>query len=113
MRMWQCVVAYTCNLAIVGALNKCHKSEDTPSDLCLCKLGAENTDHFFLLCPFYNSHRTILRSKVDAVLARNDITLLLSSNLYLYGHESISYQDNREIIMATLEFISSSNRFDH
>ena len=92
---------------------KSHNFADTPSDLCLCKLGAENTDHFFLLCPFYNSHRTILRSKVDAILARNDITLIISSNLYLYGHDSISYQDNREIMMATLEFISSSNRFDH
>ena len=91
---------------------KCHNFANTPSDLCLCKLGAENTAHFFLLGPFYTSHRTILRSKVDAVHARNDITLLISSNLYLYRQDSISYQDNREIIIATLEFISSSNYFD-
>ena len=92
---------------------KCHNFADTPSDICLCKLGTENTDHFFHLCPFYDSHRTVLRSKVDAVLARNDISLLISSTLYLYGHDSLSYQDNHEIIMATLEFILSSNRFNH
>ena len=74
-------------------------------------MGTEDTDHFFLFCPFYDSHRIVLRTKVNAIFSRNDLNLVLSSNLYLYGHDSLSHQDNRDILLATLEFILNSNRF--
>ena len=74
-------------------------------------MGAEDTDHFFLFCPFYDSHRIVLRTEVNAILSRNDLNLVMSSNLYLYGHGPLSPQDNREILLATLEFILNSNRF--
>ena len=94
---------------------RCHKKRhnfiDTPSDICICKMGTEDTDHFFLFCPFYDSHRIVLRTKVNAIFSRNDLNLVLSSNLYLYGHDTLSHQDNREILLATLEFILNSNRF--
>ena len=90
-----------------------HDFSDTPSDICICKLGAEDTDHFFLSCPFYVSHRLSLRTKVHAILSRNDLNVCLSSNLCLYGHESLSSNDNREILLASLEFIFNSNRFTH
>ena len=92
---------------------KRHNFSDTPSDICICKLGAEDTDHFFLSCPFYVSHRLSLRTKVNAILSRNDLNVCLSSNLCLYGHESLSSNDNREILLASLEFIFNSNRFTH
>ena len=41
---------------------------------CLCKTGIENTDHFLLQCPFYDSLRTNLRTKVLSTLSRNDLT---------------------------------------
>ena len=32
-------------------------------------------------------------------------------NLYLYGHKKIK-EDNKDILLATISFIKSSNRFD-
>ena len=92
---------------------KRHNFADTPSDTCICKNGVEDTDHFFLHCPFYNTHRAELRASVSSILSRNDIDLNISSTLYLYGHDSLSLQDNRDILLATLEFISKSNRFEN
>ena len=90
---------------------KRHNFADTPSNLCLCKTGVENTDHYLLQCPFYNSLRTIIRTNVLSILSRNELNLDLSLNLLLYGHDTLSYQDNRDILLATLEFILTSNRF--
>ena len=92
---------------------KRHNFLDTPSDTCICKNGVEDTDHFFIHCPFYNSHRTELRAKVSLIISRNDLDLNISSNLLLYGHNSLSFQDNRDILLATLYFIFQSNRFEN
>ena len=73
---------------------KRHNFSDTPSDLCLCKSGIENTDHFLLQCTFYNSIRAKLRTNVLSILSRNKLSFDLSSNLLLYGHETLSYEDN-------------------
>ena len=91
---------------------KRHNFADTPSNLCLCKTGVENTDHYLLQCPFYNSLRTNLRTNVLSILSRNELNLDLSPNLLLYGHDILPYQDNRDILLATLEFILASNRFN-
>ena len=40
---------------------KLHNFADTPSNICLCKTGVENTNHYLLQCPFYNSLRTNLK----------------------------------------------------
>ena len=88
---------------------KRHNFADTPSDKCLCKTGVENTDHFLIQCPFYNSLRSKLRTNVLSILSRNELNLEISSKLLLYGHDTLPYQDNRDILLATLEFILASN----
>ena len=88
-----------------------HNFLDTPSDQCLCKTGVEDCGHFFLLCPFYNSHRTILQTKVNGILFKSGINLVLTSEIYLYGHKSLSVNYNHDLLLATLEFIVKSNRF--
>ena len=90
---------------------KRHNFLDTPTDQCLCKTGIEDCNHFFRVCPFYNSHRMVLETKVTAILLENDTNILLSSELYLYGHEYLSLNSNHDLLLATLEFISNSNRF--
>ena len=49
---------------------------------------------------------------VLSILSRNELNFDLSSNLLLYGHESLSDEDNRDILLSTLVFILESNRFD-
>ena len=44
--------------------------EDTPSDICLCKLGIEDNRHFLLSCPFYTSKREIMVSTVNEILLK-------------------------------------------
>ena len=91
---------------------------DTPSDICLCKHEAEDTRHFLLSCPFYNSKRDILRNSVKEILQKNNLNYpvnfpLHELNLLLYGQPTISDSDNCYIIMATLKFIKETNRFSH
>ena len=65
-----------------------------------------------LVCPFYNSHRTVLQAKVNEILFNNGIiNLVLTSEIYLYGHKPLSVNDNHDLLLATLEFIVKSNRF--
>ena len=67
---------------------------DTPTDICLCKLGAEDTRHFLLMCPFYNNKRAILLSSVNEILLKNNLNYpanfpVNELNIYLYGLSSI------------------------
>ena len=90
---------------------KRHNLLETPSDQCLCKMDDEDCKHFFLICPFYNSIRIVLKTKVNAILLKNNINCPLTNNIYLYGNESLSENDDRKLLLATLEFIVNSNRF--
>ena len=84
---------------------------DTPSDLCLCKTGVEDTRHYLLVCPFYANHRDVLFSTVENIIRDKDLNQTMnSSDLFLYGDSSLSVSDNQSIISATLTFIENSNR---
>ena len=88
-----------------------HNFSDTPSGLCLCKNGVEDTSHFLLTCPFYASHRKALFSTVENIIRNKNISKTLkSSDLFLYGDPSLSLSDNQSIISATLEYINKTNR---
>ena len=91
---------------------KRHNFVDTPSDICLCKQGIEDTNHFFLLCPFYLTHRAILMDSVNEILQKYNLDLTgIYVEILLYGHPSISPSDNRIILISTLDYISRTNRF--
>ena len=91
---------------------KRHNFLDTPSDMCLCQTEAETTEHFFMKCPFYNSKRLILAQSVIPLLTTNNLAFLQNDvELYLYGHKELSDDDNKNIILQTINFIKSSNRF--
>ena len=85
---------------------KRHNFADTPSDLCLCKNGVEDTHHYLFNCPFFASHRKALLSTVvrDKNLNVNSVDLLL------YGDPSLSTAENQTIICATLDYIDKTNR---
>ena len=91
---------------------KNHNFLDTPSDICLCKNGIEDTHHFLLKCEFYSNHRTKMITKVTNILSENDLIHLNNSvQLYLYGDSSLSFAENREILSTTIEYIIDTNRF--
>ena len=90
-----------------------HNFLDTPSDMCLCKTGAETTEHFLFRCPFYISKRLVLAENVVPLLPPHNLAFLQNdTNLYLYGHKKLSQDDNKTIISQTINFIKTSNRFN-
>lgn len=88
---------------------KRHNFADTPSDLCLCKTGVEDTRHYLLSCPFYARHREVLLSSVENVVRDKNLDID-STDLFLYGDPSLSTSENQTIICATLDFIDKTNR---
>ena len=89
-----------------------HNFIDTPSEICRCNQGNEDTNHFFCLCPFYAIQRATLADSVRIVLQNNKINYLgCQSQLYLYGHQSINSTGNRKILLSTIKYIKETLRF--
>ena len=99
-------------LSQLRAHKRRHNFADTFTDLCLCKRGVEDTHHFLLVCPFYNTQRMILKSNVEAILNEKNLNVVenLSVDLCLYGHDLLPPADNGKIISHVLEFIKNTNR---
>ena len=98
-------------LSKLRAHKKRHNFADTLTDICLCKKGVEDTHHFLLVCPFYNTHRIILKSNIDEILNKNDQNIeIYSVDLLLYGHKLLPSAENGKIISYVLDFIENTNR---
>ena len=90
----------------------CHNFIDTPSGICHCKQGIEDTNHFLFICPSYVAKRAALVNSVNEIL--HGVTLHNSENqlkLYLYGDSSINSSDNKIILLSTIKFIKETRRF--
>ena len=77
--------------------------------------GAEDTEHYFLLCHTYDANRLDLLSSVNAILLPHGIINLSNKELLkiiLYGHEQLPFDSNAKILTATLEYIQASKRFE-
>ena len=89
-----------------------HNFIDTPSDICHCNQGIEDTSHFLFSCPSYVNKRAALITSVNEILRKNNLNNLRNQlQLYLYGHSSIIYSDNRKILMSTIKYIKETQRF--
>ena len=74
-----------------------HNFADTPSEICRCNQGIEATNHFLFSCPDYATPRATLAANVINILQKNNLNYLGNqSQLYLYGHPSIIFTDNRK-----------------
>ena len=90
----------------------CHNFIDTPSGVCHCNQGIEDTSHFLLSCPFYVIQRETLVSSVNEILLKSNKNHFESRlQLYLYGDPSINNSDNKNIILSTIKFIKETQRF--
>ena len=90
----------------------CHKFIDTPSAICHCNQGIEDTSHFLFTCPSYVTQRAALVSSVNEILHKVRLNHLENqSKLYLYGDSSINNSDNKTIILSTIKYIKETQRF--
>ncbi len=94
-----------------------HNFLDTTDPMCLTNDGIETTTHFMLLCQEYAIHRTVLLDRVTSICAShgvncnmlNDVELL---TLLLYGNDRFSESSNKNILLATITYINTTNRFN-
>ena len=99
-------------LSPLRAHKKRHNFVDTPSAICKCGHGIENSQHFFISCPLYAQFRTKLMDSLDNILHKYNINFPANSlNVYLYGHPLANASDNRNILLSTITYINESNRF--
>ena len=90
----------------------CHNFIDTPSGVCHCNQGIEDTSHFLLSCPSHVIQRETLMSSVNEILLKANKNHLESQlQLYLYGDPSLNNFDNKNIILSTIKFIKETQRF--
>ena len=100
------------NLSSLRGHKRRHNFFDTPSDNCHCNQGVEDTSHFLFSCPSYATQRATLAASVIEILQKNNLNHLGNqSQLYLYGHRSINYTDNRNILLSTIKYIKDTQRF--
>ena len=71
----------------------------------------QNESPILIKCPFYTSHRVVLFAYVETILRKHDITVENFVKLLLYGHSSLNESENKNILLATLDFINKTKRF--
>ena len=77
--------------------------------------GIEDTEHFLLLCPYFDLQRQNLLAGIYALLRplgyvnlKNDALL----QILLYGDDDFPNSLNRHILELTLQFIHETGRFE-
>ena len=84
--------------------------------MCPANYGVEDTEHYLLTCPSFDSQRQDLLAGASPILqpffdinglSNNDLVQLL-----LYGDKKFTNDANKNIIQLTLDFIHKTGRFD-
>ena len=91
-----------------------HRFRDTLHPICSCQNNEHETiEHFMLYCPAYRTHRAVV---FEALSKSIGLVSLVNSKyvckLLLYGDPKYSWNTNKMIIEATIEYLLTSKRFD-
>ena len=90
-----------------------HNFQDTINPLCPCSLESESTTHFFLRCQNFTDLRNCLMNeliKIDSCILTLDEKSL--TKLLLHEDDRYDCKTNKSRILACINFIHSSKRFD-
>ena len=90
-----------------------HNFRDCLNPLYSCSLEVESTTHFFLHCKYYSDIRKTLLDTVKEIVNK-DLTNYSDEylvNLFLFGSQSYSFNENKEIIEASIAAIYISLLF--
>ena len=88
--------------------------KDTLTSTCCCKLNAETTEHFFFHCIQYTEIRNTMMQIINPILEAKNVLIpndKMFGKFLLYGHETLTNDENVTVIKATLKFIHDSKRF--
>ena len=90
-----------------------HNFQDTINPLCSCSLESESTTHFFLRCQnFMDLCKCLMNEliKIDSCVLTLDEKSFMK--LLLYGDDRYDSKTNKSIILASINFMYSSEHFD-
>ena len=82
--------------------------------MCLINDGIEDIEHFLLKCHAYSEERRDFLGAIIVLLQFHNISNLPNQALVrstLYSDEIFTYNQNRQIVEATVRFIRKSERF--
>ena len=89
-----------------------HKFADTPTNICKCNRGIEDTYHFLFSCRFFAAHRVNLAVNVTSILRTHNLLNLANNvELYLYGSSDLPVDKNKKILLSTIKYIKQTTRF--
>jgi len=89
-----------------------HNFQDCINPLCTCSLNIEDTVHYLLHCHHFSQHRPILISSVKSVFDNFEfLSDDAKKDLLLYGDSKLEIDKNKLILVATLTYINSTERF--
>ena len=81
--------------------------------MCNCRSGIETTTHFFLHCVNFNFQRQTLFDKLTTIdgniLVENEKSIV---NTLLFGKSNFENSVNHAILIASIEYILSTQRFN-
>ena len=91
-----------------------HNFRDTIHPFCSCRsVDIESVEHYLLHCPNHAACRSVLFENLRKSISL--VTLISSKytcNLLIYGDPTYDTHTNKMIILATIQFLISSKRFD-
>ena len=90
-----------------------HNFQDCLNPLCPCSLEVESTIHYFLHCQHDNDNSKMLLDTVKKItnISVSNLSDEYLVNFLMYRNLSCSFQENKEIIEASINFKRSSERF--
>ena len=89
-----------------------HNFMNCLNPLCSCLLEVESTTHFFQYCHFYDTFRQTLLNTVESIIQEtSNLSDDILVNLLMYGRPNYSFDENEEILNASIRYILDTNRF--
>ena len=90
-----------------------HNFQDSIDPMCSCSSGVETTTHFFLHCANFNIQRQTLFDRITTIdkniLTENEESII---NTLLFGKPNSENSVNKSILIASIEYILSTERFN-
>ena len=90
-----------------------HNFKDIPCDTCLGEMSIETTEHFLIYCDLYSGVRFVMFQVINPILDVNLPNARSIVNILLSGHGTLSVEPNTAVLIATVNCIHKSTRFDH
>ena len=90
-----------------------HNFQDSIDPMCSCNSGVETTTHFFLHCANFTFQRQTLFDRITTIdkniLTENEESII---NTLLFGKPNSENSLNKSILIASIEYILSTERFN-